>query len=72
MAGPPNCLCIDKLEECDLIEELTMTPVLKELDGSQMSSEDGQERDSYVELEWRSKVPTDKVCAHTFVGEQMG
>jgi hypothetical protein len=47
MAGPFKCLCIDKLEESGIIEELYHdADSEEELDGSHISSEDSQENDN--------------------------
>lgn len=42
-----------------------------ELIGSRISSEEGHEKENYAELQWEGSIPANKICACSFVGEQM-
>jgi hypothetical protein len=66
-------LCIKKLEESGILQELYCdTNSEKELDGSHTSSEDSRKSVIDDQLEWREEVPTDKAYAYQFMGEQSG
>jgi hypothetical protein len=72
MAGPSKCLCIDKLEESVILQELYCEADSEgELGGSQSSSEHSQKSDNDDELEWRENFPTGKAFTHQFLGNKV-